>query len=480
MRLLCLDVGSSSIKAGYFRGGRFRALTQTPVESKLSGVRAEIPAESLLKAVEDAVRQAMDGHKHLDAIVLDTFCPGLVMLDKRNAPILGCVTHQDRRSVKQAAELEAEFGEERLLKLSGNRPFPGGIASSTLRWCAQNEKRVFAAAARIGQPSSLIIRHLTDAWVVDPSQAAFMGLFDIHSGDWSEELCEAVGVKRSQLPSIAPADSVAGTLTAAVAARLDLPKGTPVIGGLVDTSAAMLATKMHAGQLVHSAGSTDVLAMALVHAQPARDILTRPVGTGAVLAERFLAVSTIAAGGSTIRWMFDNFYRDMKHKDYRKLVDKLCREATDDMKGKRPVAPRPAPKSAASASRQATPDDATAEADSGVVFEPYLAGDRTSMEQRRGAFIHLSLSNTRDDFLESAVRALIGQSLARFQRLQTLHAIDPTIYTMGGQHELADAMHRVWPGKYKFEPIEHEALTGLARLGQQVLDAGAGGEVGSK
>ncbi len=461
MRIIAVDVGSSSVKAGVFKGGRFRNFSHVPVASQMHGAEVEIPAGGLLKAVEEAIRIAADGHRRMDALALDTFCPGVVTLDKQRQPLAGCITHQDRRSVPQSHEIEEAIGRENHLRIAGNRPFPGVIASTSLLWLRQNQPASWKRTAFIGQASSLIIYHLTGRWVIDPSQAAFLGLYDITRGDWSAELCDCIGVKPAQLPELAPADQILGKLSAGAARRLGLPADMPVIGGLVDTSAAMLATELHAGQLVHSAGSSDVLALCVSAARPADDLLTRPLGVEIVFPRRTLAVSTIAAGGSSIRWAFENFFRDMKHKKFRELISKFATEAADHARRPAAAGERAGKKSAAS--HAPSPDS------NAPIFQPYLAGDRTSMEQHRGAFENLTLSTTREDMLRAIVHALVASSTARFQRLEKLHPVQKTVYTMGGQEELASAMHRAWPGRHTFQPIEHEALSGLARLAEKVL-----------
>ncbi len=243
MRILTIDVGSSSIKAGVFKRGKLKRLVQVPIVAATRGQQVEVPAVELLKAFRLAMAQAMDGHKKLDALAIDTFCPGLVAQDKQGRVIAGCITHQDRRSKKQAIELEKRIGARRHLELVGNLPFPGGMASTSLLWLRENEPALFKRIHRIGQPTTLLVHALTGQWVIDPSQAAFLGLYDaVHLSGWVDELLDTVGVKKNQLPEILFADEIAGTITPAAARELNLPAGCPVFSGMVDTSAAMLAT----------------------------------------------------------------------------------------------------------------------------------------------------------------------------------------------------------------------------------------------
>jgi sugar (pentulose or hexulose) kinase len=438
MHILALDVGSSSIKVATFRHGKIDQRGAAKMRSRLAGVEVELPTGELLKALRSAVKSVLEGTDPIDAIALDTLSPALVVLSKTGRPVAGCITHQDRRSVAEAHALEKQVGPERLLKIAGNRPFPGGIASTSLLWLKKHTRGVLADGCRVGMASSLIIHQLTGEWVIDPSQAAFLGLYDITTGQWSAELCTAAGVKPEWLPRILPGDSIVGYTKGSAARRLGLPAGVPVIGGIVDTSAAIITTGMKPGQLTHNSGSTDVLALCVRRPKPAPDVLTRPVGTGAMLPERWLAVSTIAAAGSTTSWLHNTVFRDLEIGAYRKMFAAACKRAG------RPT-------------------------DSNVAFEPYLAGDRTSIDQLEACFTGLTLATTREEMLDAAVRALIAASRQRMTRLRKIGPVLSRVYTMGGASELADAMHAAWPGRYQFAPIPGEALSGLAQMAEQVL-----------
>lgn len=455
MRILAIDVGSSSIKAGYFKNSRLKDFAHIPVVSVLQTGEVEVPAAGLLEAFEKSIRKAMASHKKLDAIVLDTFSPGLVALDKQGKPIFGCITHQDRRSTQQACELEKQIGADRHLKLTGNRPFPGGIASTSLLWMKQRQPARFKAIAKLGQPTTLLVHHLTGQWTIDPSQAAFLGLYEALSlGGWSQELCQAVGIRTAQLPEIKFADEVAGRTLEPISRRLGLPSGTPVFASLVDTSAAMLGTSAHAGTLVHSAGSSDVLALCLNTPQPAPDILTRPLGPGKHLPRRWLAVSTIAAGGSTMKWLHQNMFCDLSAKAFARLTARIGEQLTPPSAAPHPVA--------------------GADSVPPVAFKPFLAGDRTSMNNIAASFENLTLATDRRAMLQAAIAALAQSSRERFSRLAKIHPIRGPIYTMGGQAELAAIMQRYWPGHWKFHPLEHEAMGGLVKMVAALESKGVG------
>src|SRR5262245_45899572 len=131
MRILALDVGTSSVKAA-----TLDSETAEPVDGAVAKVTyhldhptpdaAEVPAERLWGAVAAAARQAARGAEGVEAVGLSSLTPALVLLDAADQPLLPIWTHLDRRARPAARQVWAAAGEE-FLATAGNRPLPGGI-----------------------------------------------------------------------------------------------------------------------------------------------------------------------------------------------------------------------------------------------------------------------------------------------------------------------------------------------------------------
>src|SRR5258706_9835529 len=121
--------------------------------------------------------------------------------------------------------------------------------------------------------------------------------------------------------------------------------------GLVDTGAAMLMTGARPGQLMNVTGSTDVLILCTDRPHPHEKLLTRALG----IPNRWTSVATIAAAGSGLNWAQAQFFADLSVGAYHRLLSRLAA---------RPL-------------------------ESSVHFEPYVAGERSSIEQKTACFIGL-------------------------------------------------------------------------------------------
>ena len=429
MRVLGIDIGSSSVKAGVLVGGKLRgAAVREEFPTTYDGVRAEVDAEQILRAVGRAIHAIGGQARRVDAIALSNMAPSWVAMDKHGRAITPVVTHQDRRSIDVARELERRIGKQRILKLVGNRPFPGGISSTTFAWFNAHARGLMRRADLVGHLNTYLHAHLTASRVIDPSNASFMGLYRLDLRGWSEELCEAVGASEHQLPQVIGADGVGGLVTRAAGRRFGLTHGTPVLAGMIDTGAAFLLAGAKPGRLVNVSGSTDVLALCVDKPRPHERLITRALGIG----RQYLSVSTLAAGGSTIQWLRERLFADLTEARFHALVKKLAA---------RPI-------------------------ESTVRFDPYLAGDRMSIDQRTAAFTGLTLSTTREQMLSAAIESLAQASAARIKLLQSVGTkIDRRVTLSGGvSRGLGAVLHRDWPGKWTFRVEEEATLRGLSRL----------------
>jgi xylulokinase len=383
----------------------------------------------VLKAIVYVIAELGQAAKKVDAIGLSVMSPSWIAMDRTGKPLTRIITHQDRRSIEIARELESRVGMNRFLKIAGNRPFPGGISITTLAWYVKHEPQIIRKADLIGHLSTFLHRQLTTQRVIDPSNASFTGLYEtIKLGSWSPELCEAAGVSSAKLPEIFDADKTPGSITASAARRFGLREGTPVMTGMVDTGAALMLFGPRIGQLLNVSGSTDVLCLCTDNPRPHPNLLTRALGIGRL----WLSVGTLAAAGSALTWAHEQFFRDLSETQYYSLLKRLAPDCHTET----------------------------------VKFEPYLAGERTSIEQKYASFSNLTLSTTRENMLRAIADALAKASAARLTLLKSRGIkIRPTVFTSGGAaRALHQVLYRDWPGHWSFKS-EHEAsLRGLSRI----------------
>ena len=425
MRVLAIDIGSSSVKAAVLTGPRPDQIARQPFTTTFDGPKVEVSATAILTALKKAIADLGPAAKTVDCIVPTGMAPSWLAMDIDGRPLTPVVTHQDRRSQAEAEAIEATIGRSRHMHLVGNRPTPGGISSTTARWFVQHAKPAMKKADLIGHLNTWLIRLATDARVIDPSNASFTGLYrTTNVGGWDDTLIAAARVKAGWLPRVMDSNEIAGRVTTRGARRFGLTAGTPMLAGFIDGSGGLLMAGAVPGQVLNVIGSTDVLAVVAARAKPAEGLLTRAVGIG----RRWLSVGTVAAAGTALDWAHRTLFADLKPAAFHAEIAKLIRK------------PRK----------------------SAVRFDARLAGTRTDVEPVRGAITDLSPGVDRYDILSALLESLAKQSAERFDRYRRAGiTFDHHAFTTGGgDAALAKVLRRDWPGRWTFKSIEEATLGG--------------------
>ncbi|MEL7239887.1 MAG: FGGY family carbohydrate kinase, partial [Planctomycetota bacterium] len=397
-------IGSSSVKAAILDGTNVvpGTLVTASFRTRRDGDTAEVDPDELEGAVRDvAERLKWDGVRTLG---LTGMGPAWLAMDERGNALTPIITHQDRRSLQAALELENAVGRDEILAITGNRPTPGGISSTLIKHFGRNSR----PANSYGHVMTWLVRKFGGPNIIDPSNAGFTGLLDVRQPGWrwADEVLGVLGITPSMLPEIRAGDSVVATTGEN---DLNVPAGLTIVGGFVDGSGPLLLAGAKPGQLVHSAGSTDVLAIALTKPMPRDGLLCRPLGTDG-FPSRWVSAATHAAGGDAIRWVKDILF---PAEPFEAFADRLPMLATRK---------------------------------TAVVFDPALAGDRQAVQQPAAAWRNLTLATSRDDLAAAVVQGVIRNHLDRLDRilkLATDAGVDvlPEVVTTGGGSVLAALMH---------------------------------------
>jgi xylulokinase len=248
-------------------------------------------------------------------------------------------------------------------------------------------------------PKDFVRYRLTGELATEVSDASGTLAFEPKSRRWSDEVLELVGAPHDVWPSVHDSAELAGVLADDVAALTGLPARTPIAFGAADNAAGAVGLGVvRAGRAMASIGTSGVV---LAHAADFDVAADLPLHTFChAIPGAFYRMGVMLAAGGALRW-----YRDVMC-DGEKLAAEL-----------RGADPYDVIVDSASTARQGA---------SGLVFLPYLSGERTPHHDAsaRGAFVGLGAHTTKAD-LSRAVLEGITFGLADSLDLLRAGALNP-------------------------------------------------------
>ncbi len=130
-------------------------------------------------------------------------------------PVMNAIVWQDRRTAAACDRLKSR-GLEAMIKRRTGLVVDAYFSATKLQWILEHVPGVSARARRgelaFGTIDSWLLWNLTGGRVhaTDPSNASRTMLFNIHQGDWDEELLKLFAVPRSMLPEVRSSSEVCG------------------------------------------------------------------------------------------------------------------------------------------------------------------------------------------------------------------------------------------------------------------------------
>ncbi|MFE6068127.1 xylulokinase [Streptomyces sp. NPDC056525] len=262
-----------------------------------AGARESDPEEwwtALVAAVRAAVRDAGVPAAAVTGIAVAGQQHGLVTLGADGRPLRPALLWNDTRSAPQAAALAARLGGPAAwLNRTGSVPV-ASMTAAKWQWLREHEPRHAEAVTGVRLPHDHLTERLTGIAVTDPGDASGTcwygrgegaqdggdgkGAADEvtgagGSGAYDPEILDLIGLDPALLPAVAPGGATrVGTLTAAAAEALGLPRTVVVAAGTGDNMAAAVGLGLGgAGLLDHPVVSlgTSGTVFAATRARPA-------------------------------------------------------------------------------------------------------------------------------------------------------------------------------------------------------------------
>jgi gluconokinase len=247
MRVLALDVGSSSVRARLFdeRARELEGAGRRTYEPRRGrDGSAELDPDELVAASRAVLEAAAGGQ--FDALAISCFWHSLLLLDGRGRPLTPVLLWEDRRAAAQAEELAERLDVERVHARTGCYLHPS-YWPAKLAWLRHERPDTLASARHVVSFGDYLFRALTGELRTSLSTASGTGLFDLRARAWDGELLETLGLDAALLPPLG--DEPAG----------EPPVFSPLGDGACSNLGAGCTTPDRAALMIGSSGAFRVV-----------------------------------------------------------------------------------------------------------------------------------------------------------------------------------------------------------------------------
>ncbi|MEZ4675533.1 MAG: xylulokinase [Caldilineaceae bacterium] len=307
-----------------------------------------------IASIRAVIEQAGIDPSAIQGIGLTGQMHGLVLLDAAGQILRPSILWNDQRTAAQCDEIRARLGKEQLIALTGNDALTGFTAPKIL-WVREHEPEIYARTRHILLPKDYVRYQLSGKPAMDVADGAGTLLIDLHKRDWSTDVLNALDIPRSWLPPLFEGPQVTGQITAAAAAVTGLKEGTPIMAGGGDQAAQGVGVgAVREGIIALTLGTSGVVFGSVNH--PFFEPEGRLHAFCHSVPNRWHLMGVMLSAAGSLRW-----YRDTVAPD----------TSFDDL---------------------LAPATAIPAASEGLLFMPYLTGERTPPDPfARGAFIGLTV-----------------------------------------------------------------------------------------
>lgn len=444
-----IDVGTSGIKTIIIdENGELiaRVFKDIPLYTPHPNWAEQDPQDwwqATITTIREAISSANIDAASVAGIGLSGQMHSSVMLDENNEVLRPSILWCDTRTSEQCRWITETVGEENLVNWVSN-PALEGFTAPKIIWVRDHEPEIYDKINHVVLPKDYIRYKMTDEYAMEVSDAAGTLLFDVQRRQWSHEMMDAIGLPKDVMPAVFESIDICGAITKSVAEVTGLKAGTPVVGGGADNTCGAVGTGIvRSGRVLASLGTSGVVFahMDEMHVDP--DLRVHSFCHS--IPHKWYLMGVVLFAGGSLQWL-------------RNTVGEI------EVSAARMMDIDPYELMTRQASRAPIGSE-------GLVFLPYLMGERTPHKDAnaKGAFIGLSARHDRTHLIRSVMEGITFAMRDSIEIMRDLGLSLSEIRATGGGAR-SDLWRQIQADIYGMEVVTVNAEEGPA-FGAAILAA---------
>ncbi len=301
-------------------------------------------------------------------------------VDDKGTPLMPMMSWLDLRSVRQADRVLTGDNPSFLYQHTGNIPTAKDSIPKIL-WLKEERPDIWNRTACLMDCKEYILFKLTGKMAIDYVGASVYFLFDPVKKQWSEEVCNRLGIPMEKLPKAFPCTDIIGEITEEAAKITGLKPGTPVVICAGDVAVAQSGAGANQEGKVHLCIGTATWIG--VSTSTFRNDPVKPLwGLCHIDPNKYIIAGEMETGGGALMW-----FRDVLCKEEKLRTTHIGRSTYELISMMAEEVPAGSDK---------------------LIFLPWLSGERAPVldHYARGGYIGLSMSHTKSHMARAVMEGV--------------------------------------------------------------------------
>lgn len=324
--------------------------------------------EAICKGIQRVLAEGEIRPEEIAGIGIDGQSWSAIPVDKDGNCLANTPIWMDTRARDICARVNREIGAERIFKVAGNG-FEPSYTTPKMIWFKEERPEIYEKTHLFLQSNSYIAYKLTGVYSQDKSQGYGIHFFNMESCTYDEDLAKDLGLSTDKVPEIYDCHQIVGEVTKEAAAKTGLAVGTPVVAGGLDAACGTLGAGVYLpGQTQEQGGQAGGMSICedTAKGHPKLILSTH------VIPDLWLLQGGTVGGGGVLRWFKQELGADDSFDDLTAMADKI------------------------------------APGSDGVLFLPYMAGERSPLwdPDAKGVFYGLDFSKTKGHMVRACMEGV--------------------------------------------------------------------------
>jgi xylulokinase len=401
--------------------------------------------EKICEATKEVISKTGVPPKSIKSLGISSQRGTFVPVDKHIEPLMASIVWSDARADQELQWIKKEIGEETYHQISGV-PLSSMWSYSKMKWYINNARDLWQKTFKFLNGQEYFLYKLgAEDLSTDPASITLNGMLDIDNLDWSQRLCERIGLPMEKLPEMGTPARQVGTVSKKASEETGFASGMPIAIGAGDQQCAAIGAGIVKEGMAEITIGTAMVMVAHIDSRK-KDEKRQVLIGGSGIPQKWDMEGLTFTAGAALKW-----WRDVYAQSERRAAAELDLDVYDIITleaSKSPVGSK------------------------GFLFFPCFQGQQTPTyhDQARGGTLGLSFIHDRKDMARAILEGVAFETKMVISAMEEVLGKPFDVLRLSGGGSKSDLWNSIQADIYG-RSVERLGVSECTTLGATILGA---------